>query len=785
MGRTRALSLLLVFTVSLVASLIFFCSIKAVAQENDGKIRDLFRRGRDEFKEGRYEAAYETFNQCLALKPGYKLALELRREAGFQFFVEALSREGDLGFVLRKFLEIIEKKTPIEKPDVEKVKQLLENIKSDDYRKKYMAIENLLTEVGHYCVPYCVETLGDRGADKLRTDLIVLLWRMEQDAVLPVIEILNSPDSFTRQNAAVILGHIGDRRAVPALLARWEDTENEDDHVRNTARESLIRITGEKDLAALKPAKVGYYELAEHYYYDDLAIIISNYTDWLYWFWFEEETDIDKKLAYRKVDRFEYNELLAEEACYEALALDNDYDEAWTLLLCVLYAELNEVESALEIMSQKDDIDPSVLDKFRQKRRINEKCRTICYARGKRQLYKALRRSLDDRNALVTVSCIYALKDLAADGSLLPGVHVPPSPEEEMARREGEAPAPEPGLSEGASLVAALNFNDKRVRYTAAEALVYMNPKKPFEDANKVVETLIEALGESAPRVILIIEPDHQIANRMIHFVREIGYMPILEKTGLNGLSRAKTFPTQDMMIISTSLPDMKAFEIIDALREDYRTKDMIVFVMSPEVRMRAVRSLYAGIADDVISNKIDKLVLRDKLDKAFSMPQARQDSTARAIEISRKAAEALAAIDLANPLFDASQAIDPLEQILERGTTDEPRRLDYDVVRLPAMVALGRLGDSARRTIDTLCSIFSNNNNKKEIRVGAANAIGEIVRPKQEGSALVYASLREGINDNELEIQNAAARALGKAEWLGPEYFGLFTDQRPHKNKK
>jgi CheY-like chemotaxis protein len=800
MIRTRALSLLLTFLAALGVTLIMLCTLKATAQdtEADKEIRELFRKGISQFNQGRYEAAYESFNASLAKRPNYKLALELRREAGFQFFVEALSQEGDVGFVLRKFLEIIEKRALIHEPDESRIKQLLEDIKSDSYRKKYMAIENLLSQVGQYCVPFCVETLGNRRNDQYRVDIIVLLWRMGRDAVLPVIEILDSSKPFMRQNAAIVLGHIGDRRAVPALLARYE--LDEDEHVKNSAKESALKITLEKDIADLGTAKEWYYRMAQDYYYDDLNLIVTCYRDWLYWFWLEEEEKPERQLAWRKADRFEFNELLAEEACYEALALDNDYDDVWTLLLCVLFAELNEVEAALEVMVQREDIDSTVLDKFREKRAVCEKCQTVCYTRGKGQLYKALKRSLEDRNALVAVSCINTLRDLKAESrlkaheSMLPKPPPPVPPEGAPKMEEGVQEAPPPVPPVGASLIAALNYPDKRVRYAAAEALAYMNPGAShlgdergwaFLDANKVVPTLIEALGESAPRVILVIENDVQIANRTVQFIREIGYMPVLEKDGLNGLSRAKSFPTQDLVIIATDLPDMKAFEIIDALREDYRTKNIPVFVMAQETRLRVVKGLYAGKADDIIPKKIDKLALRDKLDKAFKLPHARQDAPARAIEIARKAAEALAHVDLDNPNLDATLAIGPLEQVLQRGTTDQPRRLDYDVVRLPAMVALGRLGDAARPTLETLCDIFENDNNKKEIRIGSADAIGGIMRPTHNKSLRVYEVLSAGLDDRELEIQNAAAKALGKADWTGKEHFGVFTDQRPHKNKR
>ncbi|MFH1421543.1 MAG: HEAT repeat domain-containing protein [Planctomycetota bacterium] len=822
----------LIFLFAFLAGYVGTHCVTVIAQENDpeteNQIRELFRKGKDAFYEGRYDAAIDLFEQVLALRPSHELALELRKEAGFQFFVEGLAKEGDLGFILRKFLEIIEKPPVIDRPQNETIQKYLELMKSEDYQTKYMAIENILAEVGQYVCPFCVETLGDRRKDNFRTDIIVLLWRMGQDAVLPVIEILNSSDSFTRQNAAIVLGHIGDPRAIAALKTRIEDTQ-EDQHVKNASVEALKKITKMPRVEDLELAKKTYVRLGEMYYYDDPAIVVNNYKEWLYWFWLEDEENPENKLAYRAVDRWEYNELLAEEACYESLTLDPDLDEAWTLLLCVYYSELNEVQSALEVMLERQreggfSIPDYAVEKFRQRREINEKCSTINYTRGRRQLYKALRRSLDDGNSLNSVSCIQAICELKDNGFLVPDallaegkksypdismvldngtiikgklveeteaayvLETPQGRETVEKRKVKQTTGPQGSRDNSAApLIAALNYPDKRVRYAAADALVRINPDHIFLDHDKVIPTLIEALGESAVRVILIIESDEQIANRMVTFVREIGYMPVLEKDGLSGLTRIKRFPTQDIVIVATDLPDYKAFEIIDAMKEDYRSKDIPVFVMCPELRLRETSALYAGRADDVIEKKVNKLVLRDKLDAAFQTPKARVDAPARAIQVAKSAAEALAVVDLENPNFELTQMIRPLEEAIMKGTTDEPRRLDFDVVRLPAMVALGRLGTDARSTLDTLCAVFSNKNNKKEIRCGAADAIGEICRPTGEGTPMVLAALSEGLGDAELEVQRSGAKALGKcSNWTGLDYFSrMFVPQRVHKNEK
>lgn len=850
MKRAQYLTLAFLFAAAFAAGCLGTYCLTAFAQEeaqNEKEIRELFRQGKSAFDEGRYEDAIKLFEKVLTLHPSSKLALELRNEAGFQFFVEGLSHKGDLGFVLRKLLEIIEKPPVVERPEKEKILNYLQLIKSEDYQTSYMAKENILSEVGQYVCPFCVQVLGDRTNDDYRTEIITLLWRMGQDAVLPVIEMLNSSDSFTRQNAADVLGHIGDPRAAAALKARYEDPK-EDQHVKGAAKKALMSImknegkivedevrlkdkttiTGtvvqktDKDVTietrsedfktvsmdkveeviigveGLEPAKSMYLKLAEKYYYDDLIIVLSNYKEWLYWFWVEKEEAPENKLAYRPVDRWEYNELLAEEGCYRALALDPNYDEAWTLLLCVYYGELNEVQSAMDVVLERQSAGGTIpevaVENFRKKREVNEKCWTISYTRGREQLYKALRRSMDDRNSLNAVLCIQAIRDLKDNGSMLPESAPPPPPTETPTpvsgkvslAEKGELIAEVPAPQSAAALIAALNYPDKRVRYAAAEMLIRMNPKQPFLDHEKVIPTLIEALGESAMRVILVIESDEQIANRTVSLIRDIGYMPILERDGLSGLSRVKRFPTQDLVIIATDLPDFKAFEIIDAMKEDYRTRDVPVFVMCPETRLQDTSALYTGKAADVIVQKVDKQVLRDKIDAAFQTEKARTDAPARAIQIAKMAAEALAVADLANPNFDLKQSIRPLEEVLMKGTTDQPKRLDYDVVRLPAIEALGRLGTDARVTLDTLCSIFSNRTNKREIRCAAADVIGEICRPTGEGTPMILTSLSEGLGDSELDVQRAAAKALGKCTWTGEEHFTrMFVPQRVHKNEK
>jgi HEAT repeat protein len=765
------------------------------------KIQQLFKEGRDLFYEGKIQAAIEKFNEVLSLKPTWKDAMQLRDEATWAVFVDIMRSDPELRYILIRILAALEEAPKIKEPSKTVITKALDDLRSNDVRTKFLAVNEVVTHIGQYVIPYCVRYLADRQDDDYRVEVIAMLCRMRRDATLPVICILDSSDSFLRQNSCGILANLADLRALGALKDRYEDP-NEDEHVREAAKEALEnllvtfnemrRAEGGAELKSINelgPAKSLYWGLALKYYYDDIAFVTNSYEDWLYWYWYEDEQDIDKKLKFHKVMRIEYNERLAEENCFRALNLDKDYADGWSLLLRVYYQELNEVQSALEMaleLRAKGEVSEDTANAFAKAREINEKCHTICYAGGEVLLLKALAEALAERNSLVAVSCIEALRDMKVGAERLPLLISPQPVSSERTSTLPPPPPPDPTKAVGYPLVNALDFPDKRVRYAAAEALVFINPTEQFFGAEKVIPTLQDAVTESAVRVVLIIASDQIVANRIASRVASIGCMPVVEKKGRDGLNRARMFPPQDAIVVSTELPDMKAFEIIDALRDDMRTKEVPIIVMTPEPRLREVQRLYADRADSIITENEEEVSLRDKLHSLFELPKARIDAPSRAREMARRAAIALANVDLSNKNFDVYKAIPSLIEVLKRGSTapGETRRLDWDPVRIPAMQALGRMGDNASSALQILAEIFANKDNKVPVRAAAADAIGDIVKPTENMPTSCREALAEGLNDPALEVQKAAAKALGKADLKGGDRFGIFKAQRVHKNQ-
>ncbi len=749
---------------------ILFTSTNLLAQGDEESMRRLWLQGVDFYEQARFKEAYNRFNECLSMKPSSKQALEMRQLAGFAFFVQALSATDkeygmDIAFVVKKVLQLAEEQVKIDFAEETKVMDLLEKLKSPDIVKQTMAKEMIASTIGQYVVPYCVKVLGDRQNDEVRVEIIVLLNRLGADAVMPVIQILESPDSFTRQNAATILGTIRDERAIPALKKLTED-QREDALVKGEAKIALQKIKGE-DASMLDSARVSYYNLAQQYYYDDLSVIYSNYKDWVYWYW------SGNTLHHRIVERFEYNEILAEDACYDGLAIAslNNYEDLWTLLTCVYFAQFNEVQSALDVaneLAEKGLFPTEKKDVLENRRKTLETAFVINYATGKRRLYKALTRSLKDKNVLVAASCINAIRDLEADGALLPEPPRPKRPGEEAAEEQIETKL-------GIALVNALIYPEKRVRYAAAECLVSMNPKQTFLHSNKVIPNLIDALGEWKPRVILVIEPDEIIRNRTRGYLTELGYFPITEPNGIKGLGRARQFPTEDLIIISTELPDLKAYEIIDALRHDPRTKHTPVIVTCPEDKLQNIESLYSDKANDVMEEKTDRLAMSSKVSDIFENMTAQPDVHVRARRIAQKAAETLTVVDLANRNFRPTDALDSLI------TSVSSQR--HDDVRNPALQAIGHLGVHAERALPTLVNIFNNRQNTPKIRINAANAIADILRPDEKFSEAVYKACKEALHEDNINVRKAAAKALGAMRMTSMQHWPVATEQRIHKS--
>ena len=168
---------------------------------------------------------------------------------------------------------------------------------------------------------------------------------MGRNAVVPLIEALNTKNPFLKQQVAILLGHIKDIRALPDLKKILENPR-EKKEVKKYVALAVERIARRKPIA-LSSAKKLYYRKALAYYRNKEGYRPILTFNWLFWKW------QDNQLVSQVIPEFSYNEIMAEQACYNALAIDANMKKVWALLARIYYSQYTEVTAIEKAVKEK------------------------------------------------------------------------------------------------------------------------------------------------------------------------------------------------------------------------------------------------------------------------------------------------------------------------------------------------------------------------------------------------------------------------------------------------
>ena len=795
------------FLLLAVAVLLFAGPVNAQDESYQDQIRTLLDDGISLYKRGKFQESYSKFEQAFQLKPDSDLVFAFIKRTG-QDVVAGMMNAVDpaTGEPLRNIRNTGHRLFKYAQPGIpiregkETVLQYIKDLDDNNfavYRNAFWHLKNY----GAWCVRFLVPVIKDQMADRHRSRTILLLTEMGTDASLALIEALDSKDAFLRQQSAIILGNIKDDRALPALKRVFEDP-NEMPEVRKFAHEAIQKITRISDRSEWKRATDYYYELAQKYYYSHPTAIHAWERYYIIWKWNEEEDRIHE----RRVARFAYNEQLAEEALFDLLALDPGYRHpttrmsAWSLFAAVHFQEAIEaragIESALQALGNDEITEDQFLtmiqelegyspesigdiaDEIRQAGSLSEK-KTIVFQYidkrakviranvlaeipGKLFLYEALERSLKDGNHLVAKACIDTIKW--------------------MGRAED---LPVPGGSGSAAigypLIEALGSQDKRVRYAAAGAMAAINPMNRKLGMELVIPSLVDAVGEQAVRVALVIydaqdDADRNFINKFKKTLIHLNVFPVIAYSGSEGIAKAKQFPTEDIIIIQRKIASQIYFQeshlrkpvtetVFDTLRDDVRTRNTPrLLLCRDEAELHDAQVQFDVTAQGFLTPETHELDLRELLEKLFDLPEAKKDAKDRADLIAKHAAESLATMELGNTIYPFRESVDALIQ------TVSPTILRERFIRIPAARALGRFGD--QRALDVLAKVLDDKAYdehkiawQKPLRWECARALSQIFR--QTGvapSREVFAVLKEHSKDGDYDIELVVGEALGNA---------------------
>ncbi len=699
-------------TAALVASVGFLVApTRAVA----GEMEDLLKDGVELLKRGKTEDANAKFRAVLAADPSSDDAYNLVKSTDFRVFLEMLKAGGNSEQVAARLLDLSHQSETAKSQDEAAIKALVtQAVRGKDLGERMRAVHQIVASHGEYAVPALLNYLGSNDIDA-RANAIIALSRVGMDAVTPLAAGLATGNDMQRRNAAEVLGRIGDHRALPALLA----AAGGEGMAAESAAAAAAKLGGDGDAAE------AYLHLAMMYFHGDAQTLL-NY-DGTYTVW----SAVDGELTSRDVPQFLYQYEMAEQACYDALALNPALGKARSMIAVTVYAEL----SAWDALGDE----AKASEGLAETKAALDGAAALAASTGTAGLMDALAMAVHMKHGDAASMICSAIADLGvACGCELAG---------------------------GNALTEALTNADKTIRYGAAIALLRLDPGKSFPMSNLVAKAAGDAASEAAIQQVLVIDSDSKNAMNVQRALNGAGYHVVAAQSGAEGLMIAKATGAFDAIVVRDTLGDITTFQVLDELKRDFRTDRIKTVVMAANADLGAATSDFesrgiAGAAptsDDSVGviNAV-KAALGDGTDRNAAMANG----------LSVRASNALAGVR--GRAFMLKDAQPGLLAALRDGAADD--------VRLAALGALANIADND--AIDTLAGVVARSDNSADIRAAAAKALGTALRG-QEVSDGAFKALLEAMGDDSVAVRTAAGGALGATKLSDEQRAEVMTAHR------
>jgi HEAT repeat protein len=391
-----------------------------------------------------------------------------------------------------------------------------------------------LREAGPNAIPFLVEALArpDLSADNRRL-IVRNMGRLDHSAIPPLAAVLDAPNPALAADAAMVLGMIGNKEAIPFLTYPAAFSEASP-AVRAAAQAAITHLTGQPFAAQPRtPAQVltdaaWRYHRHQDEFTDDLVII---------WAW-----DNDRKApAAREVPRSEAEGILGLRLARQALRLDPDNRDA----------QVVQGSLALEKATERVGFNA-----FPAK---DAATFAAAKASGPSILSEVLKTAVRDGKADVAAISASALGQVINRAALT-------------------------ATGRPHSLVDALYAPYRRVQFAAAKALVTLSPAEPFPGSSRIVPTLARFVTNQALPRAVVIDSNPTRGSQIAGFLISLGYDSELELSGVKGFLAAAESADVELTLISFDL-FQTGWGLNDTLanfRADSRTAAIPVFIYGP-----------------------------------------------------------------------------------------------------------------------------------------------------------------------------------------------------------
>ncbi len=730
--------------------------------------KDLLAEGVKEYRAGRYKQAAAAFHSALKLDPDNSLLFQFSQAAGDGLLVR-MEEKDELADVLRDILRRarIYQREMRHSPDY--IKILLEKLNASEEERVVSTLE--LIAVGPVAIPWLLQRMSDNRQDEMRTYCRIVLTRMGYRSVIALDEALKAKDQRVVESAAMVLADIGDARSLPKLRSLL-DAKDTSDTSKRVISNAIAAIEKAAKIASPASADAAYFTEALRYFRDNDQVhdeMIANES--LMWRWDENAAgEMDKKLSFVRVPRYAWNELMAEELLFDGISNYPEFSAYHPLLAADLAAQAVEAVERFRLAKEStvpaQFPDESVTAIEERVKALEEQSNRIKLFGGN-HLYRAVQQAVVSERYDVGAYLMRVLED------------------KYIAHADTSLPTKDEGLTpdkSGTVLCAGLDHPDKQVRYQAAITLAHLDPSLEFFNAEKVVPTLAEAVGEWGMRVVMVVDQDYRQRNTAREQLHNDGYMVYTAIDGFEAMQRLEESPVKDAIIISGELmptlpenvdapvkdskgnivlnPEEHLDTLLDKLHKDWRSEKTPIFISLPEDPeiSNKIQAAFDGKVAGFIKKPFTAEDLKGKIEMALKDAQLPNVNREVAEDISLRAAIALQVPDPARTQFDTALAAQALANTLDARN---------DALRIQACKALGlaaqgKNGESVRALVAHVTDVYGAQDAqlKPEVRSAFLYAIGQLNPTTDAAVAIILKALQ----NEDAGVRAAAAEAVGHA---------------------
>lgn len=418
--------------------------------------------------------------------------------------------------------------------DPARINTLISDLAGTSDKRTIAIIE--LKSAGAVVAPPILKRLSKSEDPEFNDELAFALTQLGAPVVEPMIAALRAPNERIRKIAADVLGDIRDPKAT---LYLWNPafSSNQPQSVQLAARIALAKILKKdprqlSDLnqheaqTVLKNAALRFYKT-----YDDQS------DKQKIWVWdTTEETVVEKDLPAQEINLIEGLRLAK-----EAFEMSPDKQDVQTLYLAMALAQ----ESYHVGWNKPLPEGPGTAF-------------NLALVSGPSAVSRVLALAMKQGH---TPSALAALKALGQIGSRA------------LLYEK---------LDQHSSLIAALNYPDRRVQFAAATSIMQLDPTRPFSGSSRVIAILTRALEGEGSQSAIVVDSSIPRGQTMAGVFQELGYDTQPFQTGKAGFKAATDRMDIEFIALEYNISRWGLSQTIANLRADSRTANIPIVIYGP-----------------------------------------------------------------------------------------------------------------------------------------------------------------------------------------------------------